>query len=124
MDVSRVINDNGDVTAWKPWKDGAEVQLKFMPRLKLEEISNRCQKVTWNRHQRTEELDTTKFIGELCAFIVDWRGIDDGGEPYHCNDENKAALMLKYYGFVDFVVDGITEIETLIETRKEEEKKT
>ena len=123
MDISELATTNGSIEAWLAFRGTFRVLLKYIPKQSLANIVTKCTTIKWERHQRIEDLDNDKLTVELAEYIKDWEGATDKGEPYPCTEESKIFLLKNSYGFVEFVSDGITDLELLMSNRKEAEKK-
>lgn len=139
MELEQLVNDETTLTGWVTFKKGFDVELDYVDRPALIEIQRKCTKTQWRRRQPVEILDEERFIKELSDRIKNWRGLnqemlktlfplrpdaDLNGNEVPCTDGNKAFMLKQCYGFDEFIVDSITEIETIQGERAEAEKKT
>ena len=124
FDIS-AIRSSEDKTVWVQYNDEVSVLIRHIPREKFAGIVKMSSRTTWDKnHQQETTIDSIK-LGELVgdAAIVDWTGLSDGGEPFPCTAENKRLLMRKWSNFAKFVSDLSSDLDRLLETEREAERK-
>jgi hypothetical protein len=69
---------SGERTLWAEYREGFEVQLRYVPREHLRRIMERCKIQEWDKrtHQSTERSDPKKWAQEFAREVmVDWKGL-------------------------------------------------
>lgn len=124
MELSDLIRiETDELEGWFAYRDPFEIKLRFLPRPRLEEITRRCTRTIWRKHQAEQELDSKRLALELASYIVDWRGVTKNGEPWPCTQENKTKLLLEAYDFDRWLTETITDIEAMQQARRDAELK-
>jgi len=142
MELRNLVDQENKVTGWVTFKAGFDVELEFVPKATLEAIQRRCTRTVYKRHQPVEEVNEEKLNKELANFIRGWKGFDgallkklfpvkagtgladDAEIPCDdCDEANRLYMLKNCYGFGDFVVNSITEFETLRQDQAEAERK-
>lgn len=86
--------------------DDVEVLCRHIPQDEYDTILKQAVKTTFNpkNHLRQEERDDQKFNSLLArAVVLDWRGMDDAGQPFPCTPEN-----------IDYLMEKLTEFRLLV----------
>lgn len=137
MDLKTVVDEKAKVTGWFEFIEGFEVELSYMSRPALQEINRKCTRTTYKKHQPMEEADSNLLNKEIAKYILNWRGLDkavlermftlkegavmNGDVP--CTSESKTFLLEKAYGFDDFIIRSLTELEGYRREKLDEEIK-
>jgi len=120
MDIS-ALTQNTHLEAWLPFGDDAEVLVRHIPRDGLQVIRRAATVTAYRNKAAVETYDRDKADELLAAAAVrDWRGFENGGEPWPCTPENAALLMCKWTQFAAFVNEACIDLERLAAARKAE----
>lgn len=139
MDLNELVEqDSGAVRGWVTFVEGFDVDLEYIGKQRLQEITRKCTKTFYRNHQPVEEVDSKKLTREVARFIKGWRGMDgemvarffpvkDGvdldGLEVPCTEENRIYMLNYAYGFDDFIMKAITQIQVIRAERLEGEIK-
>lgn len=88
------------------WMDYRDANVEFRVKLKrVRTLDSSKARQAYIRLDRTgETVDDPKFLKWLAdTVIVDWEGLQQGGQPWPCTPENKLELMDLLPGFFRFV---------------------
>lgn len=124
MDVRRLKNN--DLKVWLPMMDGVEILARHISQREFDAITKQAVEVRFDpkTRQRHEERDEQKFRSLLArAVVLDWRGINDGEEPFPCTPENIDYLVEECTEFRIFVMDAPLSLERMLAAEKEAERK-
>ena len=119
------IRSTEDVAVWVQYNDQVNVLIRHIPRERLSGILKQASRTTWDKnHQPETTIDNIKY-GELVgdAAIVDWTGLIDGEQAFPCTKDNKALLMRKWGNFAKFISDLSSDLDRLLESEREAERK-
>lgn len=128
MEIEKLSQDSFEV--WVPFDDDSEVLFSYVPRDELQKMSKKATKVSFIKHQRTEEIDATEadlLLGRRA--VKDWRplpgkkGFTMHGEPFPYSPENCDLLMTKWHAFARFVNESCVDLELLMEKDQEQIQK-
>lgn len=137
MDIKDLVQENDAIRGWVTYMDGFDIEIEHVGKQRLQEITRRCTKTYWRNHNQVEELDAKRLTREVARFICDWRlpgeifakifpvksGLDLAGVRIDCTEENKIYMLERAYGFDDFIMRTITDIEALRAEQIEKELK-
>lgn len=111
-----------EVAHWVDYKDGARFKLKPLTAKKMNAIRMQCQSKTGTRRQSVADFDEIKFNRILAKrTIEDWEGINAGGKPFECTDDNKIVLIECNADISKFVQSASMNLGDYVE--QEEKKK-
>lgn len=132
------IKENSDLTVWAKYKEGFEVEIRYLSRDQLRKIMDQCKKTDWDpkTHQIKESLDSDKFYRQQAEHVVvDWRGLTPpvlknivDMEPYPETEvpysvEDCAELLSKAYDFDLWVQQISSDLEYFEASRRASEVK-
>ena len=132
------IKDQSDRTVWAEYRDGFQIQIRYVPRAKLQRMLDRCQKREWDPkdHQLKDKLDNEKFYRMIAEeVVVGWRGLTpdvlrkmadmeeypEEEVPYSVDDA--AELLDKAYDFDLWVQRVCSDLEYFDASRRASEEK-
>lgn len=124
MNVRRLKNH--DLKVWLPLMDGVQVLARHISQREFDTITKQSTEIIVDpkTYHRREERDEQKFRSLLArAVVLDWRGIDDGDEPFPCTPENIDYLVEECTEFRIFVMDAPLSLERMLAAEKEAERK-
>lgn len=124
MDISRLKKK--DLRVWLQMMDGVEIQCRHLSQSEFDRIvaDSTIVKFDPRSHRRVEERDDAKFRADLAnAVVVDWKGIEEDGQPFPFSKENVAFLMEECTEFRMLVMDAPLSLEKMLEAEQAELKK-
>lgn len=72
------IKDKSALTVWVEYRDGFEVELRYVPRPEFQKLRKRCSVRKWDpkTHQQVEEVEDTKLWRAMAeGLVVNWKGL-------------------------------------------------
>lgn len=138
MALKGLILDRSDRTVWAEYRDGFEVEIRYLPRARLRGMLDRAARREWDskNHRATETIDGEKFARLMAEEVVaGWRGLTpevlkkmvdmqsypDSDVPYSAED--CAELLQKAYGFDTWVQQICSDLEAFEAARRAAEEK-
>jgi hypothetical protein len=114
MNVARLKRK--DLTAWLPMMDEVEICCRHISQSQFDAISEASTK--------GGKRDEKKFRSALArAVVVDWRGLEEDGEPFACTPENVDWLMEESTEFRLLVMDAPLSLNKMLAAEQEAERK-
>ena len=138
MDLKDIVQEDEKITGWATFKPGFDVELEYVSRMAMEAIRKRCRRTVWKGHQPVEETNEKRLATEIARFVNNWRGltrevleslfpikegVELNGLSIPCTEQNKLYVLEKAYGFDEFVIANITELQNLKRNQLESELK-
>ncbi len=117
-------NLGAELEVWASFGEDGSVLVRHIPKDELLAISKKATKRRWSSHQMIEEVDpilANRLLGR--AAVRDWKNLTMGGEPFPFTPENLDMLMDRSYQFSNWVNQVVTDVQTFLETRREESEK-
>lgn len=127
-----------ELTAWVPWAHGMEFELCYIGRPELEAMGRAHTRLRMVKGRPTEQLDEEGYSAALVARAVrGWRGVSvaalskvmpiaadgDGRAELAYSAEDMALIAHHAYGFADWLIRQLTDIELYRREKLEAEVK-
>lgn len=138
MDLQSIVEERERFSGWAEFKPGFWVRIFYNPKSSLQDIRRRCERTVYVKHQPTVEVDEDKLRRLIAEQIDDWKGLGSevvkalfplkagvelNGQEIKCDDSNKVYMLKNAYGFDEFVMDKMTDLESLANELIDEELK-
>lgn len=104
MDIGKLKSNS--LRVWLPLIEGADVLCRHLSQSVFDAITRDCKTVKFAplTGAKTEEMDEVKFRSLLArAVVIDWRGLEEDGQPWPCTPEN-----------IDYLMEECTEFRLLV----------
>ena len=132
MKLNEIVENEGNITGWVTFAPGFDLLVEHVPKRTLQAMTRKATRTVYRKHQPVEEVDEDLMTKNLAKCILDWRiteealrrifalktGVEldlvsNGGLP--CDEDNKVFMLQRAYGFDNFIVRIITDLEELQE---------